>query len=63
MSHSPMTLQIQFLLSLSLKEEGWVPHTLYTHYPVDTHANLSRLIANLSWLIRKSAGNFPDEGL
>jgi hypothetical protein len=34
-----------------------------THCPGDTHANLSRLQANLSWLIRKSAGDRPDKGL
>jgi hypothetical protein len=34
-------------------EDGSTTHT----YPGDTHANLSRLKANLSWLIRKSAGN------
>jgi len=28
-------------------------------YPGDTHANLSRLLAKLSWLTRKSAGDRP----
>jgi hypothetical protein len=36
-----------FFLRL-LEEEGLRPNT----YPGDTHANLSRLLANLSWLIR-----------
>jgi hypothetical protein len=31
-----------------------------TQYPVDTHANVIQLIANLSWLIRKSAGDTGD---
>ena len=31
--------------------------------PGDTHANLSRLLANLSWLIRKSAGDRRTKGL
>ncbi len=44
------TLLSKFLL-LSLKREDGFP----THYPGDTHANLSRLTANFSRLIRKSA--------
>jgi len=32
-------------------------------YPGDTHANHSRLFANLGWLIRKSAGDRPTKGL
>ena len=37
-------------------------HGLRAHtYPGETHANLSRLLANLSRLIRKSAGDHPDK--
>jgi len=49
-----MTLQDSAIFLRLLKEEG-LCHT----YPGDTHANFSRLLANLSWLIRKSAGDRP----
>jgi hypothetical protein len=42
-----------FRIFVSLKEEGLRPHA----HPGHTHANLSRLLANLSWLKRKSAGD------
>jgi hypothetical protein len=51
-SPSEMTLDSIPFLRL-LQEEGLRPHT----YSGDTHANLSRLLEHLSWLIRKSAGD------
>jgi hypothetical protein len=51
MKRAALLLSICFLLSL--KREDWST----THYAGDTLANFSRLIANLSWLIPKLAGN------
>ncbi len=49
-SPSEMNFQIRFFLRL------WKRKDCDAH-PGDTHANLSRLLANLSWLIRKLAGD------
>ena len=48
-----LTLSLYFYVFENEGEDGSTTH----NYPGDTHANLSRLKANLSWLIRKSAGN------
>ncbi len=40
---------------------GGLPGVLPTHYPGDTHANLSGVKTNLSRLIRKSAGDRPEK--
>jgi hypothetical protein len=44
---------------LPLKGEDGSP----AHYPDDTHANLIRLIGNLSWVIRKSGVIVRTKGL
>ena len=57
MSHtSDMTFRFDFPPPFITKG-GLCPLT----YPGDNHANLSLLLANLSWLIRKSGGDCPDE--
>ena len=51
----PIRSHREYYLKVPLRSPfpGSAPQTT----PRDTHANLSRLTANLSWLIRKSAGN------
>jgi len=50
-----------FLRFFPSKKGGRPPPLGPKHYPGDTHANLSRRKANLSRLIRKSAGHRPSQ--